>query len=231
VNSRQEILNLKKWTAEEIQTPGNFDFSYLKDQPQNVIWVAWLWELDRDLHSGNKPFFTEFNRPQLENLHPEKYPAAKLLGLRDYLPSVAKDFNEGRDVSTGECGPNGYARAELIEIDWRKPVGEIVAAFKADVEKRHVTIDQPQTGNRRAVRAWMNDLRLYRYKNAGLPKSDVRLSFPNWNHAHKRAEKRIVDRYLDLKRIAGDERFELEMRQQGENVTNWKDWRSHFIKL
>jgi hypothetical protein len=60
----------KKWTRAELEREKeNIDFSGLSAWPEEILQKAWLWELDRELGSGNWPFVLAWKVHQAERIN------------------------------------------------------------------------------------------------------------------------------------------------------------------
>jgi hypothetical protein len=181
---------LRVWTKADLQRE-NLDFTFILRRPLPEAIAAWYWELDRELGTVIEPF-VERPRPRRASASESpNHEAPVPLGIKYYkLGSLLPWITSSTD-SLSVCGPS-RSRIHAFEINWEMPWPQVVAAFKAWGEQQSSyrsryessgepyepydpydpddQLDWPATGRGRKdfCYAWLNDLRVYRIKSAGL---------------------------------------------------------------
>ncbi len=215
---RLRLVGSKKWTRAELESSSeNFHFMWAKDWPLHHLPIAWAWELDRELGSGNLPFIIAWKN-KFGDTEPddEIKPAARFLQLEDEELRELYPFNpDGNRYNMGLPEYHCYA----VKINLRRTDDEILADLKKGIQKFKRNISslkhQPTRGQqRRDYIAWFRDLAIYRMSVAGirtkeqmnlLPGEMVTIKagdFQNWRHKHDATKKRIAERLHILKLCA-----------------------------
>ena len=238
---RLRLVGSKKWTRAELESSReNFDFMWAKDWPLHHLPIAWAWELDRELGSGNPPFIIAWKKkhgkvkPVAERIEP----AAEILHL---------EGDEVRDLYP--TNPNGYWPTMgggrfyyyAIKVNLRRSEDEILADLKEEIKRlKHGTSTfehQPRrVPSRKDYISRFRNLAIYRMSVAGirtkeqmnlLPGGMVTIKaddFQNWRHKHDATKKRIVERLHILKLCA-------ECAGVGQDKNPRSNWFDNFIDL
>jgi hypothetical protein len=172
---RLQLVGSKKWIRTELESSReNFDFMWAKDWPLYHLPIAWAWELDRELNSGNLPFIIEWKKkhgkvkPVAETIEP----AAEILHL---------EGDEVRDLYP--INPNGYFPTlgggqfyyYALKVNLRRGEDEILADLKEEIKRlKHGTSTfehRRQPGRvltRKDYISRFRDLAIYRMSVAGI---------------------------------------------------------------
>jgi hypothetical protein len=252
---RLQLVGSKKWTRAELESPReNFDFMWAKDWPLHHLPIAWAWELDRELGSGNPPFIIAWkNKFGDTKSDDEVKPAARFLQLEDEELRELYPFNpDGNRYNMGLPEYHCYA----VKINLRRTDDEILADLKKGIQKfkRNISSLKHQPGRvltRKDYISRFRDLAIYRMSVAGIRSKEqmswlssemitpkkiktrrgvptkgetLDMSFPNWNHKRAATIKRTVERLRSLKWCA-------ELAGVGQDKNPRPNWFDNFIDL
>jgi hypothetical protein len=252
---RLQLVGSKKWTRAELESPReNFDFMWAKDWPLHHLPIAWAWELDRELGSGNPPFIIAWkNKFGDTKSDDEVKPAARFLQLEDEELRELYPFNpDGNRYNMGLPEYHCYAG----KINLRRTDDEILADLKKGIQKfkRNISSLKHQPGRvltRKDYISRFRDLAIYRMSVAGIRSKEqmswlssemitpkkiktrrgvpttretLDMSFPNWNHKRAATIKRTVERLRSLKWCA-------ELAGVGQDKNPRPNWFDNFIDL
>jgi len=225
-----------KWTKGKLRgTPENLDFEWAKDWPlDHLRTIAWHWEIERELGSGNPPFIIAWKKSNGEKMPvaPTVEPAAQFIPFRDVQKLYA--FDPEFNYHNGSF-PTTY---HAVKIDLRRTPEEILNDLKRGIKHFKSCSSslehRPKRGvQRRDLLAWFRDLGIYRMSVAGIRTKDQMnllqssisaLDFQNWNHKRDFTIKRIQNRLQVL-------RWSAKILSEDGNLRGSSDWRDHFTTL
>jgi hypothetical protein len=184
-DNNPKVVCLKAWGKNMVRE--DYDFTAIWDWPKEALNVAWLWELDRELGSGNSPFFPAWQKwasreskakpepPREQRPMLRAYPLAQAAQCLDKQGWRTHEAHPDYQI-TGRFAPNVYTRIHALEIDWRKTEAQLVEAFRnwlRDGEHEFhpdIQMDSRHTKGKRdtaGLRSHLRDLAIYRISEGG----------------------------------------------------------------
>ena len=176
---RLRLVGEKYWTRAELESSReNFDFVWAKDWPFHHLPIAWAWELDRELGSGNPPFIIAWKKKcgDAKPVAEEIEPAAEILHLAG---DEVRDFYPINPTGYFPTLGGGQFYYYALKVNLRRGEDEILADLKKEIKKlKHGTVTfghrrhPGRVLTRKDYISRFRDLAIYRMSVAKIPSKE-----------------------------------------------------------